>query len=194
MRAAGPRAWSVRAAPSGRIEGLSGRLAGGFAIILRGMSPLVKLRPVAPADLPVFFAHQCDPVAVQLVGFQSRERDAFMAHWTNNVLGQPDNLARTILCDDVVTGNIGAWTDAESGERLVGYWLGREWWGRGIGSAATAEFLRVETTRPLTARVAKHNAGSRRVLEKNGFVCVGEGAFTLGDGTRLEEFVFVRSA
>ncbi len=154
----------------------------------------VTLRAVEPADLPLFFAHQRDPVAVDLVGFQSREREAFMAHWTNNVLGNPANTTRTILCDGVVAGNIGAWTDADSGERLVGYWLGREWWARGIASAAIAQFLRVEIPRPLTARVAKHHAASQRVLAKNGFVCAGEDAFALADGLRLEEFVFSRSA
>jgi RimJ/RimL family protein N-acetyltransferase len=34
--------------------------------------------------------------------------------------------------------------------------------------------LNVETHRPLRAQVAKHNPGSIRVLEKNGFQRVGE--------------------
>jgi RimJ/RimL family protein N-acetyltransferase len=54
----------------------------------------------------------------------------------------------------------------------VGYWLGREFWGQGIATQALALFLKEERTRPLVAHVAQHNIGSRRVLEKCGFVVV----------------------
>jgi RimJ/RimL family protein N-acetyltransferase len=67
-----------------------------------------------------------------------------------------------------VVGSIASWqTD---GERDVGYWIGRAHWGKGIASAALRAFLHVDRTRPLAAHVAEHNVGSRRVLEKCGFV------------------------
>lgn len=72
----------------------------------------------------------------------------------------------------------------------VGYWIGREFWGRGIASAALGQFLRAEVARPLNARVAKHNTASIRVLRKAGFVLVGEDAFDLPGGTRIEAFVY----
>jgi RimJ/RimL family protein N-acetyltransferase len=53
--------------------------------------------------------------------------------------------------------------------REVGYWLGREFWGKGIATRALVEFLKVVAERPLYARVAKHNIASFRVLEKCGF-------------------------
>ncbi len=152
---------------------------------------LVSLRLVEAHDLQIFFAHQLDPEATRLAAFQSRDREAFMAHWTTNILGHPTNACRTILCNDRVVGNIGAWTDADTRERLLGYWLGREFWGRGIASAAVAQFLQIESTRPLMARVARHNLGSLRVLEKSGFTRAGEDAFTRPDGTRVEEFIHV---
>lgn len=151
----------------------------------------VALRPVEADDLPVFYTHQQDPEAARLSGFPSREREAFMTHWTTRVLGDPANAALTVLVGDEVVGNIGAWTDAETGERLLAYWIGRQFWGRGIASAAVRLFLKVETRRPLTARVARHNHGSIRVLEKTGFARAGEDVFTLPDGTRFEEFVYV---
>ncbi len=92
------------------------------------------------------------------------------------------------------SGNIGAWTEAGTHERLLCYWIGREFWGRGIASVAVRQFLESETTRPLTARVAKHNPGSIRVLEKAGFTRVGEDAFTPPDGTRFGEFIYVLPA
>lgn len=154
------------------------------------MKSPVSLRPVATDDLPIFFVHQLDPEATRLAAFPSRERDTFMKHWTENVLGQPANVARTILVDGHVAGNIGAWTDAELGGRLLGYWLGREFWGRGVASTAVAQFLSLESARPLIGRVAQHNRGSIRVLEKNGFARVGEDRFHLPDGTPVEEFVY----
>jgi RimJ/RimL family protein N-acetyltransferase len=155
------------------------------------MKGRVSLRPVEVHDLPIFFAHQLDPAATRLAAFPSRDREAFMAHWTKNILGNSANACRAILAGDDVAGNIGAWTDAGTGERMLGYWLGREFWGRGIASAAVAQFLQIEATRPLTARVAGHNLGSVRVLEKSGFTRAGEEAFTLPDGTPGEEFIYV---
>ena len=61
-----------------------------------------------------------------------------------------------------------------SGRREVGYWLGREHWGRGVATAALRAFLGEERTRPLHAGVLPANAGSLRVLEKCGFDVVGE--------------------
>jgi len=152
------------------------------------MSTVISLRAVEPADLPVLFEHQLDPEATRMAAFPSRQRDAFMAHW-NKILADPACAARTIVYGDQVAGYIGAWTDAESRERLVGYWIGREYWGRGIASAALVQFLDYESSRPLTARVAKHNLASLRVLQKCGFAAVGEDGFTGHDSQPVEEIV-----
>jgi RimJ/RimL family protein N-acetyltransferase len=72
-----------------------------------------------------------------------------------------------------------------SGQREVGYWIGSEYWGKGIATRALAAFLEHDRTRPLHARVAKHNVASVRVLEKCGFTVIGEG--TGDDG--VEELV-----
>ena len=154
----------------------------------------MSLRPVKTDDLPIFFVHQLDPEATKLAGFPSRDRDAFFNHWTTNILGNPATLNRTILAGDQVAGYVGAWTDVESNDRLLCYWIGREFWGRGIASAAMSQFLRFESTRPLSARVAKHNLGSIRVLEKAGFARAGEDAFSLPSGARLEELIYFLAA
>lgn len=122
-----------------------------------------------------------------MAAFKSRERDAFMAHWTK-IMANPACAIRVILADGSVAGNIGAWTDGA--ERLVGYWIGRDFWGRGIASAALVLFLQEEATRPLTARVAKHNPASIRVLRKVGFTPAGEETCDLPDGTKFVELVF----
>lgn len=127
---------------------------------------LVILRNVTEEDLPIFFEHQRDAVALRMAAFPSRERDAFLTHWRTNVL-RPENVTRTLVVGGVVAGYLGSWE--QDGKRLVAYWMGREHWGKGIATRALSEFLVLEPTRPLHAWVAVHNVGSIRVLEKCGF-------------------------
>jgi RimJ/RimL family protein N-acetyltransferase len=124
------------------------------------------LRNVTDEDLPIFFEHQRDPEALRMAAFSSRERDAFMTHWRTKVL-RPENVTRTIVMGRVIVGNIGSWE--QDAKRLVGYWIGREHWGKGIATRALSEFLVLEPARPLHAWVALHNLASIRVLEKCGF-------------------------
>jgi RimJ/RimL family protein N-acetyltransferase len=127
----------------------------------------VRLRDVEPADLPVFYEHQLDPDATAMAAFPARDRAAFDAHWATNVLGNAAAITRTILVEDHVAGYIGSWP--QDGARLVGYWIGKEHWGKGVATRALAAFLHLVTERPLHAHVAKHNVASIRVLEKCGF-------------------------
>jgi RimJ/RimL family protein N-acetyltransferase len=131
----------------------------------------LRLRDVTEADLPIFFEHQLDPTATQMAAFPSRDRAAFMAHWAK-ITADTSIVKQTILVDGQVAGNIVSFE--QSGEREVGYWIGRGYWGQGVATRALAAFLAHETTRPLYAYVAKHNIGSRRVLEKCGFTISGE--------------------
>jgi RimJ/RimL family protein N-acetyltransferase len=80
--------------------------------------------------------------------------------------------AKAILVDGAVAGNVVSFRN--EGKTEVGYWLGREFWGRGIATEALREFLVPVDERPLCAGVARHNAGSIRVLAKCGFVRRGE--------------------
>jgi RimJ/RimL family protein N-acetyltransferase len=137
----------------------------------------IRLRDVTEADLPLLFEHQLDPVATEMAAFPSRDRDSFMAHWAK-ILADATLVKQTILVDGQVAGNIGSWE--QSGEREVGYWIARDYWGQGVATKALALFLDQVTARPLYAHVAKHNIGSRRVLEKCGFTICGE---------EVEEFI-----
>ena len=94
-----------------------------------------------------------------------------MAHWAKT-LANGSALTWTVVSDGVVAGNIGSWEDEE--RRFVGYWIGREFWGRGLATQALAELLDLADARPLHAYVVKSNVASIRVLEKCGFVKVGE--------------------
>ncbi len=136
------------------------------------MKPKIQLRNVEPADLPLFFEHQRDPIAVAMVAFNSRDRAAFDQHWAK-LLADDSLLKKTIVVvsavsgENQVAGNIGSWT--AEGKREIGYWIDRAFWGRGVATAALSAFLCLEQIRPLYAGVAKHNVASIRVLQKCGF-------------------------
>jgi RimJ/RimL family protein N-acetyltransferase len=147
----------------------------------------VLLWDVTAGDLPTFFEHQLDPDANQMAAFPARAKDAFMAHWTK-ILGDETVITKTVLFDGHVAGDVVSWQ--QSGKREVGYWIGKEYWGRGIATQALSEFLSHVTARPLYAHVAKHNIASIRVLEKCGFTISGEGA----PGEKVEEFILILGA
>jgi RimJ/RimL family protein N-acetyltransferase len=131
----------------------------------------MRLRDVVEDDLEAFFEHQRDPAACAMAQFPPRSRDHFLHRWWST-LGDDAIRKQTIEDGKQIAGYVASWSD---GRRLVAYWLGSAFWGRGLASAALAEFIaRHETTRPLHAYVAVENARSRRVLEKCGFVRDGE--------------------
>src|SRR6185503_5116967 len=153
----------------------------------RPVEPDVVLREVIEEDLPVFFEHQRDPDANRMAAFPSRERAAFDAHWAK-ILREPTGVIRTILAGGEVAGNVLSFT--HDGQREVGYWLGREHYGKGIATRALSAFLAFFRERPLYAHVASHNRASIRVLEKCGFTVVGrEDAFATLDGQPVEGII-----
>ncbi|MFE3600646.1 GNAT family N-acetyltransferase [Streptomyces sp. NPDC059096] len=131
------------------------------------MSEQVCLRDAGPADLEEFFAQEQDQEAARRSRFVPRERDAFMTHWTTKVLGNPGVFVQAVTVDGELAGNLVAWWDED--RRFLGYWLGRQYWGRGIGTRALALFLEREKNRPLHADPFLGNTGSVRLLEKHGF-------------------------
>ncbi len=131
----------------------------------------VKLRPVIESDLPIFYLHQADADAAKTADFPSRTEEAHLAHW-HKIMADAENILRTVVVDGEVAGNMVSFM--MNGVREVGYWLGREFWGKGIASAALEQFLLEVETRPLHAYVAKSNPASMLVLEKCKFVLQGE--------------------
>ena len=156
------------------------------------MTSDVRFRDVVEADFPVLFEHQRDPDGVRMAAFPSRDTDAFVAHWTK-ILGDETVTAKAIVVDGQVAGHVGSW--GPPGERNIGYWIGKEYWGRGLATRAVSELLRIDETRPLYAHVAKHNVGSLRVLEKCGFAISGEATVaSVVRGGDIEEFILVLGA
>ncbi|MHC5902838.1 GNAT family N-acetyltransferase [Streptomyces sp. S6] len=154
----------------------------------------IALRPVHGSDLPVFFRHMSDPESLHMAAFTAEDpndRDAFDAHWKRNLAS--DAVHRTVLVDGDVVGHVTVYGDP--GEREVTYWIDRYFWGRGIATAALRALLAEVAERPLHARVALDNAGSRRVLEKCGFRETGrDSGYANARGAETEEAVLVLDA
>ncbi len=131
----------------------------------------VELREVAEDDLAIFYEHQADPVANRVAAFPARDRDAFFAHWAS-ILADPTSVIRTVVVDGRAAGNVMSFE--RHGHREVGYWIGRDHWGKGVATRALSAFVEIDPVRPLSARVAVQNVASIRVLEKCGFVVVEE--------------------
>ena len=57
---------------------------------------------------------------------------------------------------------------------VIGYWLGRQYWGQGIATQALGQLLEIVRADPRVKRIEAtafdFNVASQRVLEKNGFV------------------------
>jgi RimJ/RimL family protein N-acetyltransferase len=159
----------------------------------QGTQVKLNLRPVSPSDLPIFFDQQLAPEANFMAAFTSKDptdRAAFDAHWAK-VLADEGITIRTILYEGKVAGSVlcHSW----DGDPELSYWLGMEFWGKGIATQALALFLDVVRVRPLYARVAKDNVGSIRVLEKNGFELKEQGIwYSNARGKEVDELVWIR--
>ena len=149
------------------------------------------LRAVEPDDLPVFFEQQLDPDASRMAAFTAQDpsdREAFAAKWARIVAN--DTAVATIVAEGAVAGSVMLWRDPELDAPEVSFWLGKEFWGRGLATAALQLFLTEIETRPLYGRAAKDNLASIRVLEKCGFTFEREArGFAPARGEEIAEVV-----
>jgi RimJ/RimL family protein N-acetyltransferase len=133
------------------------------------MSNPIQLRDISPDDLPVFFKQMKDPESVQMAAFVTgnpEDREAFDSRW-QRLMHNPEVMIRTIEWQGDPAGHVASFT--LEGDREITYWIGRDYWGRGLATNALHLFLNIETARPLHARAAADNLASLRVLVKCGF-------------------------
>ena len=152
-------------------------------------SESITIREVESSDLETFYEHQLDPDANRMaafVGKDPKDKVAFDAHW-DKILNSSQNTNRTIVAEGQVAGYIACFPDGENME--VTYWLGREFWGRGLETQALERMLHLLVDRPIFARAAD-NIGSIRVLQKCGFNIIGTNKdFANGRGEETEEYI-----
>lgn len=95
--------------------------------------------------------------------------------WVDTCAGQRPPTHFAIVVDGVVAGGVGfdPFVGEESGGAEMGYWLGHEYWGRGLATtgakAITSYAFAATDLRRLQAVVFSWNLASVRVLEKAGY-------------------------
>lgn len=112
-------------------------------------------------------------------------RDGFPYPYTVNAgkqwiqLAENNDVIFAITVNDEAIGSIGL-NIGEDIERIsaeVGYWLGEDYWGKGIASSALKGIVEYGFNELRLERIfavpIEHNIASRRVLEKNGFILEG---------------------
>ncbi|RED63305.1 RimJ/RimL family protein N-acetyltransferase [Cohnella lupini] len=154
------------------------------------MSSNVILRDVSEDDLPIYFEQQLDKTANYMAAFTAKDpsdKVVFKAHW-EKILNDERIIKKTIILNGEVAGQISSFE--QFGEPEVSYWIGREFWGKGVATRALSQFLNVVNIRPLYARAAKDNIASIRVLEKCGFrICGEDKGFSNARSEEVEEFI-----
>jgi RimJ/RimL family protein N-acetyltransferase len=141
--------------------------------------------------LNFFFEFQLDKEANYLAAFTSKDpndKTAYIEKYSK-FLTDPTINMRTIRVNDEIAGSIAKFViENEAG---ITYWIDRKLWGQGIATTALKEFLNIEQTRPIYARVAFDNYGSQKVLEKCGFVKIGrDKGFANARQTEIEEYIY----
>ncbi|MCL1901463.1 MAG: GNAT family N-acetyltransferase [Firmicutes bacterium] len=99
------------------------------------------------------------------------------------------SIFKTITVDGKFCGSIGAFKKdglfSKSAE--IGYWIAQEYWKKGIVTTSVSKICKIAFETFDIVRISatpfEHNTGSRRVLEKNGFILEGtmrKGAYKAG--------------
>lgn len=111
--------------------------------------------------------------------FPYTEEDA--DRWLKMVSEQDgkEGVFRAVVVDGKVVGNVTAEreSDVYCKDCIIGYLLLSEYWSKGIMTESVSQFCKIvfnelDVVR-ITGRVIASNAGSRKVLEKNGFTLEG---------------------
>jgi ribosomal-protein-alanine N-acetyltransferase len=151
----------------------------------------INLRNATENDLEIFFINQLDEEANYLAAFTSKDpsdREAYVSKW-KRFLGDSTIHMKTIEYNGKVAGTVAKYEMDQKAE--ITYWLGKEYWGKGIATRALQDFLQLEKIRPIYGHVAFDNHGSIKVLEKAGFKRMGtSNFFANARGKEIEEIIF----
>lgn len=147
------------------------------------------------ADLPTLFRQQLDVESNVMAGTKPFTEEVYHARLQRILAdanavppnGPPTVIPMVIVDEGVRGGDVGGTIVGtiscfqRDGQDMIGYWIDRTHWGRGIASQALALFIREvipRSRRPLHAHVVSANAPSMRVLAKCGFRAVSGGGGT----------------
>ncbi|WP_040362119.1 GNAT family N-acetyltransferase [Congregibacter litoralis] len=115
--------------------------------------------------------------------------------WIESMKTDSSRSSYAVEWDGKLVACVAHWPEEPDGIE-VGYWVGREYWGKGIGSKALGLLLvsgHISPETDIYAKVMAANIGSRRVLEKCGFSFYENGRIHKA-GNDLEAKFYIRRA
>ncbi len=160
---------------------------------------LGRLRDWRKGDEQSIVRHADDPLVSRYL------RDRFPKPYTlsharewvaKNLIASP-RTHFAIECDDAAVGGIGVelLDDVTARSATIGYWLGQEYWGKGIMTDAVRAmtgyaFANFDITH-IIAEVFEKNLASGRVLEKAGYVLEGRlRSHIVKNGTTMDALIY----
>lgn len=133
------------------------------------------MRPYCEADIPLLIRYLNDSLTTRYLTsaiaqpYTQADAEYWARHLSRSMGAQAIEWRGHFVGD--ISANIGNFEKAYSAE--IGYWLGREFWGHKIATAAltrvTEQLLTQTKIVRLTAQVLVGNSASCRVLEKCGY-------------------------
>lgn len=140
----------------------------------------LNLRVLELRDAAVISELVSDPdVIKQTASMTAPYRQSEAEDWIRQELGALDGKRQVLVIEERQSGVLVGTVSVQIKRRLlgrvgtIGYWIGRPYWGQGIGTEALTMFLRYcsDALRlyRFEARVFEKNEASQRVLENNGF-------------------------
>ena len=137
------------------------------------------LRPWAESDAAELYRLACDPDIGPRAGWPVHTGVENSREIIRGVLGAPETYAVILKETGMPVGSIGlkepeeCFDDVEGVQKEIGYWIGKDYWGRGLMPEAVVEILRrgFEDLGCAAIWCAHYdfNDQSRRVIEKSGF-------------------------
>jgi len=125
------------------------------------------------------------------IPFPYSEQDAIT--WISTTASDSLSNPYAVELNGLLVGCVSYWPH-ELGGVEVGYWVGREFWGKGICTNALKLLLKNDhfpACKDVFAKVMAQNIGSQRVLEKCGFSFLQNGTVCKG-GNEIEARFYVR--
>lgn len=139
----------------------------------------LRLRPLAESDLDALAAIAADPRVMVHVGDGVPLSRAATALWINNaaaslMMSEVGSRAVVLRDSDALIGWVGLIPTPHPNRLELIYGFARAYWGRGYATEAARALLAACTPDAVDATIDPANLASWRILEKLGFIVVGE--------------------
>lgn len=155
------------------------------------------IRPFVLEDVASIARHAANPKVSQTLSddFPHPYTEEFAARWVTAAINAMPRTHFAIEVDGEAAGAIGYRVVPGGFSAELGYWLGEDFWERGIATAAVGLMLdHIFAQLPVpgvTATVLEFNHASIRVLQKTGFRLIGWQTAIKG-GSKVQQIIYSR--